>query len=321
MRCPTLDDLPPRPAGKTGWLWTEARVPETMPDGKPMPRISIVTPSFNQGQFLEETVRSVLLQGYPNLEYIVIDGGSTDNSVEIIRKYERWLTHWISEPDRGQASAINKGFRQSTGQVMAWLNSDDCLQPGAIRQVVSVFNRSPQTNVVCGYRQVVDANSRHVRYEAYLKPDKFSLSRICYIPQETVYWRRTVWQTVGELDESYQFALDFDYWQRVLLAGYRFDLMPRFISLFRLHANAKGERSLGVRVRELARIHLRYLSSAKTELELRDELSPGWWRRMRFLRLLAGLRLARAPRFADVVVNALSLTEHDVANIALTHPR
>lgn len=312
MRCPTLSEL--LPPSLVGWPWTVE--PHTASHRVDLPRVTIVTPSFNQGQFLEETIRSVLLQSYPNLEYIIVDGGSTDDSVEIIRKYERWLTYWVSEPDRGQGSAINKGFRHSTGQIMGWLNSDDCLQLGAIWQIVSVFNRSPQTNLVCGYRQAIDANSRHVRYEAYLKPEKFSLSRICYVPQETVYWQRAVWEAVGELDESYQFALDFDYWQRVLLASYRFDLLPRFISLFRLHADAKGERTLDVRKRELARIHLRYLHTAKTEVELRRELSPAWWWRMRFLRLLAGLRLLHVPRIADAVVDALSLKEDAVANQA-----
>src|SRR5688572_28969334 len=108
MRCPMLSDLPAPPPGKTGWPWTEEtfQLPEAMPDGKRWPRISIVTPSYNQGQFIEETIRSVLLQCYPNLEYIVIDGGSTDDSVEIIEKYKSWLTYWVSEPDKGQVDAI-----------------------------------------------------------------------------------------------------------------------------------------------------------------------------------------------------------------------
>ena len=105
MHCPTLAELPPPPPDKTGWPWSEESppLPATMPDGSPWPRISIVTPSYNQGQFIEETIRSVLLQGYPNLEYIVMDGGSTDNSVEIVRNYNSWLAYWVSEPDRGQA--------------------------------------------------------------------------------------------------------------------------------------------------------------------------------------------------------------------------
>ena len=127
MKTLLLADLPPPPPGRTGWPWTVASpaVPETAPGGAPWPRITIVTPSFNQGQFLEETIRSVLLQGYPNLEYIIIDGGSNDNSIEIINRYKNWISYWISEKDRGQAHAINKGIDRSTGEVLAWLNSDD----------------------------------------------------------------------------------------------------------------------------------------------------------------------------------------------------
>src|ERR1700738_1526878 len=110
----------------TGWPWTTEtpRLPAVRPDGSRWPRITIVTPSFNQGQFIEETIRSVLLQGYPNLEYIIIDGGSTDNTVEIIKKYEPWIACWVSEKDRGQSDALNKGFARATGQILAWLCSD-----------------------------------------------------------------------------------------------------------------------------------------------------------------------------------------------------
>ena len=119
MLQPLIDSLPPIDVAKPGWPWAEASVPlpEKMPDGSDWPRISVVTPSYNQGEFIEETIRSVLLQGYPNLEYIIIDGGSTDNSVEIIKKYEPWLTYWVSEKDRGQSHAINKGFKHAAGEI------------------------------------------------------------------------------------------------------------------------------------------------------------------------------------------------------------
>ncbi|MBM4042010.1 MAG: glycosyltransferase, partial [Planctomycetes bacterium] len=122
MRCPTLSELPPPPAGKTGWPWTEEtpRPPEAMPDGSPWPRVTIVTPSYQQGQFLEETLRSVLLQGYPDLEYIVMDGGSTDASVGLIERYSPWLAHWVSERDRGHPHAVNKGMAQATGHILAF---------------------------------------------------------------------------------------------------------------------------------------------------------------------------------------------------------
>ena len=133
--------FPPAPEGKTGWPWTEIPepMPETLPDGSPWPKISVVTPSFNQGQFIEETIRSVLLQGYPNLEYIIIDGGSTDNTLEVIRKYEPWLTYWVSEPDRGQSHAINKGIGKAMGEILFWLNSDDLVLPSVFFRIAKMF--------------------------------------------------------------------------------------------------------------------------------------------------------------------------------------
>ena len=133
----TLKDLPLSPSSKSGWPWTEQGKPltEQRSDGFTWPRITIVTPNYNQGQFIEETIRSVLLQGYPNLEYIIIDGGSTDNSVEIVKKYEQYLAYWVSEPDRGQSHAINKGFERCTGDYVAWMNSSDCYMPGALQYI------------------------------------------------------------------------------------------------------------------------------------------------------------------------------------------
>ena len=153
MRCPTLAELPPPPAGKTGWPWTveSPQLPDTMPDGKPWPRISIVTPSYNQGQFIEETIRSALLQGYPHLEYIIIDGGSTDDSVGVIKKYQPWLAYWVSEEDRGQSHAINKGFERATGGIMNWINSDDFLAVDALREVAVAFGEaSEDTGAIAG---------------------------------------------------------------------------------------------------------------------------------------------------------------------------
>jgi glycosyltransferase involved in cell wall biosynthesis len=134
MHCPRRVELPASPLGRRGWPWTEEspQVPDTMPDGRPWPKVTIVTPSYNQGQFIEESMRSVLLQGYPDLEYIVIDGGSSDDSVDKIRRYEQWLEFWVSEPDSGQSNAINKGWRRSRGDVIAWLNSDDIYAPSAL---------------------------------------------------------------------------------------------------------------------------------------------------------------------------------------------
>src|SRR5438270_3751687 len=140
MKFPTLAELPP-PAGKTGWPWTEETpaLPPARPDGSAWPRISIVTPSYNQGEFIEETIRSVLLQGYPDLEYFVLDGGSTDASTGVIGKYERWLTWWLSERDAGQADAINNGLQKSSGELFNWINSDDALLPGALFRLAVAY--------------------------------------------------------------------------------------------------------------------------------------------------------------------------------------
>jgi len=140
-----IDQLPPPPAGKTGWPWTVQTQPHFPAQSEEIswPRISIVTPSFNQGQFIEETIRSVLLQGYPNLEYVVIDGESTDNTIEIIKKYEPYLTYWCSESDRGQSHALNKGIARCTGDIFNWINSDDLLGPGALYAVAGSWIDTP----------------------------------------------------------------------------------------------------------------------------------------------------------------------------------
>src|SRR5437016_13438199 len=145
MRCPSILDLPPALPGKTGWPWTAgiSHLPALRRDHSPWPRISIITPSYNQGRFIEETIRSVLLQGYPNLEYLIIDGGSSDESVEIITKYSPWLAYWVSEKDHGQSDAINRGLRRATGEVVAWLNSDDVPQENSLSTVGHYFAENP----------------------------------------------------------------------------------------------------------------------------------------------------------------------------------
>ena len=142
MRCPSLKDLPAPPAGKTGWPWTEETPfpSDENPQGFVWPKISIVTPNYNFGDFIEETIRSVLLQGYPDLEFIIIDGGSSDNSVEIIKKYAPWIAYWSSEPDECQAAAINKGIKHCTGQIFNWICSDDILFKMALRTVGEAFS-------------------------------------------------------------------------------------------------------------------------------------------------------------------------------------
>ena len=152
MKCPALSDLPSPPVGRHGWPWDvdSAVLPATTPGGSPWPAVSVVTPSFNQAQYLEETIRSILLQGYPNLEYFIIDGNSTDHSVDIIRKYEPWLAGWVSEQDHGQSEALNKGFGRCTGEIFNWICSDDMLTPGALGIVGAAMADHPGIDAVGG---------------------------------------------------------------------------------------------------------------------------------------------------------------------------
>ena len=217
MVCPALGELPVPPLGRAGWPWVEEspRLPAAMPDGSPWPLISIVTPSCNQAQFLEETIRSVLLQGYPNLEYIIVDGGSTDRSVDVIRKYEPWLSYWVSEKDHGQSEAINKGWRRSHGDIVAWLNSDDTYLPGALREVAVFLAAHPETVVAYSNFCIVDERSRASLVFRVCEFDLHSHMRSNMVPQQSAFVRRRALDAVGMLDESLHFAMDYDLWIRI----------------------------------------------------------------------------------------------------------
>jgi len=207
-----------------------------------LPKVSIVTPSLNQGRFLEETILSVLRQGYPDLEYIIIDGGSTDNSAEIIRKHQKSLTYWVSEPDRGQAHAINKGMERATGEVVAWLNSDDLYADGAIRRAVASLQAHPEVAMVYSdYDVRYETTGEIKRMTSRLKDSRtiFSDVSVCPIPQPTVFLRRSVWEEVGPLNEKLHLAMDYDLWVRVLGRHTAFYLPGASFALIRYYADAK----------------------------------------------------------------------------------
>jgi glycosyltransferase involved in cell wall biosynthesis len=208
MRCPTLAELPPPPPGKTGWPWTEEcpQLPDAMPDGRPWPRISIVTPSFNQGAYIEETIRSILLQGYPDLEYIVMDGGSTDGAVDVIRRYAPWLAHWRSEPDRGQADAINKGLALCTGEMFQFINSDDVLLNACLEAV----GRHAPAAVVLG-----DVINWYPDREHLVRNHALSLDLLLDVRDRIHhpgFWtRREYAQQIGGFDESLWLYFDLKF--------------------------------------------------------------------------------------------------------------
>ena len=244
MRCPTLKDLPPPPPGKTGWPWTEEspQLPDGMPDGSAWPRISIVTPSFNQGQFIEETIRSVLLQGYPELEYMIIDGGSTDQSVDIIRQYDRWITYWVSEPDRGQSNAINKGLKVSDGDIIAWINSDDTYYPEAYSAVALRLYKGGRLS-----HKIVFSNCDFIdEWGGFLYrfiPEQFSRNKLkkywegYFIPQPTVFLPGPVFRA-NPLNESLTYVMDWDLWLR-LSQRYEYQYIDKTFAKFRNHGSSK----------------------------------------------------------------------------------
>lgn len=269
----------------------------------PWPRVTVVTPSFNQGEFVEETIRSVLLQGFPGLEYIVIDGGSTDNSVEIIRKYEPWLSYWVSEKDRGQAHAVNKGFQRSTGDLLGWLNSDDVLESDALSRIARASRQTPDA-ILLGDVVYITAAGDPVQI---VKQRNVTLRNMveAWNPDRRVTWQqpgtyvpRRHYDQVGGLDESLRYIFDLDWMCRILrTATVSYLGVP--VARFRMHQNSKTFGEVANWLPEYFCLADRYLNDIPTvdqpralaDLELvaaRQYLSVRFWDRRKALRHLMG---------------------------------
>jgi len=240
------------------------------------PKISIVTPSFRQGEFIERTLKSVFEQSYPNLEYFVQDGGSEDATKQILKKYSDRLTGWESKPDNGQTHALNLGFAKTTGEIMAWINSDDIILPGTLSYVANFFNCHPEIDVVYGNRLQIDINDKQIGQWVLPKHDDNVLSWADFIPQETLYWRRKIWEKVdGKLDESFHFAMDWDFLTRLREAGASFSRLPRFMGGFRIHPEQKTSSEIGdVGIQEMNRIRMRLLGKTPSKKEIFKAVKP-----------------------------------------------
>ncbi len=239
------------------------------------PLISIVTPSFNQGRYLDETIRSVLDQNYPKLEYVVQDGGSFDNSVAVMERYRERLTHTETRKDNGQGHAINLGFAHAThGEIMAYLNSDDLLLPGSLNYIAAYFRNNPDVDVVYGHRVIVDTTSLEIGRWVLPAHSDLMLQWADYIPQETMFWRRSIWDKAGgKIDESFRFALDWDLILRFREAGAKFARLPRFLGAFRVHTSSKTSADLATTGEpEMAKLRYRLHGKVMTRADIRRNM-------------------------------------------------
>lgn len=283
MRCPTLAELPPPPPNRTGWPWTEETplLLETMPDGSPWPRISIVTPSYNQAQFLEETIRSILLQNYPDLEYIIIDGGSRDGSVKVIKKYKPWLAYWISEPDRGQSHAINKGFERCTGDLITFQNSDDIYLPETFHDAaVKWCECGEQVGAIIGGFHFMNPDSRlDERYFpprlAHSGPVDLSLGPpgIYRLHQVSTFFTRQALDDIGRwMREDMKYVLDRELLYRIL-KKYPARLVDRPYGAFRKHDASKSAYAILPFAQEFSRLYLLQLTGDRQADRMRKNMA------------------------------------------------
>lgn len=254
-------------------------------DSRLWPKISVVTPTYNQGPYVEATIRSVLDQEYPNLEYIIMDGGLTDGTVEIIEKYSEHLAYWVSEPDGGQTDALIRGFDRASGDILCWLNSDDLFESFTLREVAETFSRHPDWQVVHGDELAIDADGHPFAIKKERPYHRFVwMYDFNFIPQASTFWRRGIYREVGGPDPEINLAMDADLWAR-FAERTTLHHVPRVWSRFRYHPEAKTSRMATKSSEELAQIRGRYLP---------DE--PTWHRRLKRVPakgMRVGLKLAR----------------------------
>jgi glycosyltransferase involved in cell wall biosynthesis len=243
---------------RQGWPWTEGVNPNIYASRKKWPKISIITPSYNQGQYIEETILSVINQGYPNLEYIIIDGGSTDDTVNIIKKYEKDLTYWVSEPDRGQSHAINKGLSVATGELFNWLNSDDLLAEDSLFTIGSCFAEE-QTNVLCGFCNQFEGVISNTMYHYQMGICKSAEETIVAhgMNQPATFYKLEIVRSLGGINESLLYVMDLELWFKYLLTYglENIKVSNKTLAHFRLHKESKSVGQISKMVLEESRLY------------------------------------------------------------------
>jgi len=269
------------------------------------PLVTIVTPSYNQARYLESTIQSVLSQDYPRIEYMIVDGGSTDGSVDIIKKYAKPLESdsllsgireqapgvqnhaiawWVSEKDKGQTDAINKGFARAKGEILAWINSDDTYEPGAVSAAVKYLQEHPEVGMVYGDCNFINEHGRVIgKFNSAQTNYQLLRNGYVHIPQQTMFFRADLWKQVGPLDPSFYFAMDYDLWTRIA-AHSEIKYVPQTWANFRLHTSGKTIAADDRCWPEMIRVHYRdggsFFSIIVAKYYIRKLIAPLWnWRR------------------------------------------
>lgn len=270
----TFEQHPPRPLS-LGSQPCPAILPQQIP------AIAIVTPSLNHGRFLRATIDSVIGQNYPDLFYHVQDGGSDDDSVETLKSYGDRIS-WLSEPDKGQSAAINTGFAGRAGDIMAYLNSDDILLPGALASIANFFAERPDVDIVYGHRIFIDRTGSEIGRAILPVHSVKALYYADYIPQETMFWRRRVWDKIGPLDVNFEYAMDWDFILRAQAAGFKLERLRKFYACFRVHDEQKTTKNYELGREEMQKLRLRNLGHVPSQREIYRAMMPYLLRQFTF---------------------------------------